>query len=154
MKTLMDQSVGPRPVANGYTNARTNKLTLTHTQVKCFNSCQKTCKNPICLSFPSAEPQARRARHRAPTTPAGLRHGRAVKLSQGRGPGGGRTDSGTEGRRRRAAASQSGGGMRRGRAPCPLAANQSERSWSSRPWHIPPRRGGEEEHEPRRDAAG
>lgn len=43
----MDQSVGPRPVANGYTNARTNKLTLTRTQVKCFNSCQKTCKTHL-----------------------------------------------------------------------------------------------------------
>lgn len=47
----MDQSVGPRPVANGYTNARTNKLTLTQTQVKCFNSCQKTCKTHFAFRF-------------------------------------------------------------------------------------------------------
>ena len=47
------------------------------------------------------------------------------------------------------------GGPHRGRAPCPLAANQTERSLSDHPWHIPPQRGREEEeHKPRRDAVG
>lgn len=38
--------------------------------------------------------------------------------------------------------------------PGALSANQSERTWSHRPWHSPRPRGREEEHEPRRDAAG
>lgn len=47
-----------------------------------------------------------------------------------------------------------GRGARWGQAPCPLATNQTKRSLSDRPWHIPPQRGREEEHKPRRDAAG
>lgn len=54
-------------------------------------------QNPICLSFPSAEPRARRARHQAPATPAGFRRGWTVKLSQGRGPGDGRTEGQRDG---------------------------------------------------------
>lgn len=44
------------------------------------------------------------------------------------------------------------GAAHRGQSPCPLATNQTERSLSDHPWHIPPWRGREEEHKPRRDA--
>lgn len=39
----------------------------------------------------------------------------------------------------------------RGRARCLPAANQTQRSRSNRPWHVPLRRGREEEHKPRKD---
>lgn len=113
----MDQSVGPRPVANSYTNARTNKLTLTHTQVKCFNSCQKTCKNPICLSFPSAEPRARRARHRAPRHP-----GRVAARPGGEAQPGKRSWGWTDRQRDRGMEAACGSfTVRRGDAPGPGA---------------------------------
>lgn len=133
MKTSMDQSVGP--VANGYTNARTNKLTLTHTQVKCFNSCQKTCKTRFAFRFlqPSLGPSPCRVSARPD---GGAQHGRI--------------DGGTEGWRRHAAASQSGGGCA-GAGRSVRWPQTKVRGGSHHPWHVPPWRGREEEQEPRRD---
>lgn len=130
----MDQSVGP--VANGYTNARTNKLTLTHTQVKCFNSCQKTCKTRFAFRFlqPSSGPSPRR-----------------VSAQPGGEAQHGQMDGGTEGWRRRAAASQSGGGCA-GAGRFVRWPQTKARGGSHHPWHVPPWRGREEEQEPRRDA--
>lgn len=136
MKTSMDQSVGP--VANGYTNARTNKLTLTHTQVKCFNSCQKTCKTRFAFRFlqPSLGPSPCRV---SAWPDGGAQHGRI--------------DGGTEGWRWHAAASQSGGGCA-GAGRSVRWPQTKVRGGSHHPWHVPPWRGREEEQEPRRDAAG
>lgn len=134
----MDQSVGPRPVANGYTNARTNKLTLTQTQVKCFNSCQKTCKTHFCLSIPSAELPPGQGELGTPRTWPRLGFSAAGWQSSGReevlGVDGGRDGGSTQPVAGATMASQSRergagspGGSVAGRARCPLATYPIQR---------------------------
>lgn len=164
----MDQSVGPRPVANGYTNARTNKLTLTQTQVKCFNSCQKTCKKPI-FAFRFLQPSCPRGRASrgspGPCPRLGFSAARWQSSVREEVLGIYWREGGME------AAHSPRLGLRWLHSPgkgvlaapgaawwgqvcCLLATYQIQRSWSHRPWHVPLRRGREEEHKPRRDTVG